>query len=253
MIDLLGTDFQGRYDPGAAGANALPLFQSIPGVRGVWSSAIVNEVGSLMDCAFQSRTMAATGATAFASGGLVPYAVYGGANYHSRADEAGLDITSYLCLGGWYYITNLANTAPFGTKYTAAGNQIAYGLLYSSASNTYDFRISGNGVAVTILQSTITPFVGWVFAVGRYSPGATMDIWVSNTPAGARQQQLTQTTLAAGVPAAIFNSNAAYMIGGINGAASMIGRHWISFLSAAPVADSFIFNLFERTRPALGL
>jgi hypothetical protein len=253
MIDLLSTDFQGRYEPQFAMSGAISTFQSISAVRGIWCSSVIDENFALRDLAQQGRTLSLSGAIALSAAGLVPYCSYTGANYHYRADEAGLDIAGPLTLGGWFYIGNLGSTAPFQSKYTFATNQMAYTLLYSALSGAYELRISANGAAVTTLQSTVTPFVGWVFVAGRFIASTTMDIWVSNTPAGASQAQLTQTTLAAGVPAGIFNSNAQFMIGGINAGASMIGRHWISFLSAAPVTDVTIWSVFERTRAALGL
>lgn len=245
MVDLLGTDFQGRAEPNLAIASAISTWQSIPGIRGLWSASVVNESGSLMDCAFQNRTLTMGVGAAFAYAGLVPYVVYNGVNqYHYRADEAGLDITTGLSLGCWFYPLAVGAGQVLMSK--ANVNQIAYQLDLTNADNPR-FLVSGNGVAVVSVTSTVTVVANrWYFAMGRFT--ASTDLTIVVYDGG-----YTTTTNAVGTPAAIFNSNANFEIARNMTGGYFNGRYWIGGMTPVPLIGAHIFNLCEQTRAAVGI
>lgn len=245
MVDLLGTDFQGRAEPNLAIASAISTWQSIPGIRGLWSASVVNESGSLMDCAFQNRTLTMGVGAAFAYSGLVPYVVYNGVNqYHYRADEAGLDITGNLSIGCWFYPLAVGAAQVLMAK--ANVNQIAY-QLYLSAANNPTFLISANGVTFTQVVSTATVAANrWYFAMGRFTAGVDLTIVVYDGG-------YTTTVNAVAPPAAIFNSNANFEIARNMTGGYFNGRYWIGGMTPVPLIGAHIFNLCEQTRAAVGI
>lgn len=245
LNDLIAPTFQKRNEPNFAIANAIPSFQQIPGLRGLWCASLVDENLALRDLSLQGRTLSQTGTPTFSQAGLVPYVAYDGATqYHSRADEAGLDITGNITLGGWFYLTSTANLAVLMSKYDLTTNNRSFRLA-CEAGGAPSLTISVDGVAVWQYIPALTlPTNTWFFLCGRYYPGAQANILYNGE---------LYTTIA-GVPASIFNSNSPLMIGGYGaGTANFPGRMWMCFLSSASVLHTIMRNLYEQTRPAFGL
>lgn len=79
----------------------LSEFLTLPGLRGFWPMSSMNENGGAMDLSAQGRTLAATGTPGYAvyNNQLLAYSDYDGATqFHSRASEAGLNLTGELTL-----------------------------------------------------------------------------------------------------------------------------------------------------------
>lgn len=226
---------------------AFARFLALPALRAFWPFSSVTEAAVVVDMSGQARNLTASGAMAFAvmtQGGA--YATLGGSSYFYRADEAGLDITTAMTWGGWYYMTNTSATRAYMTKYTAAGNQIAYGILYSSVTGNIEARVSGDGAAFTTAASTVTPGdydATWIFVVGRYDPSASLSIFVNDTV-------VTNTT---SIPAALYSGSAQLLLGGINAGVAYLGRLSASFICSYPLSNAMITNLYQNTRAMYGV
>lgn len=222
-------------------------FLALPALRAFWPFSSVTESATVIDMSGQGRTLTPSGAMAFAvmaQGGA--YASLGGSSYFYRNNEAGLQITTAMTWGGWYYMTNTSATRAYMTKYTAAGNQIAYGILYSSITGNIEARVSGDGAAVTTATSTVTPgdyVATWAFIVGVYDPSTRLTIRVNSV-------SVNNTT---SIPAAIFNSSANLLLGGINAAVAYDGRLSMSFICSYPLSDAMLENLYQNTRAMYGV
>ena len=243
MVDLLKADFAGRDEPNVAAGNALSTMLLLPELRGLWAFGSVNESGQVLDHSGQGRTLSNTGAVARAAAGLVPYAVFSGANYLSRADEAGLDITGALTFGGWFYATAIGVDQTVLSKWTFTTPQRAYriNILAGGQGNAY---VSSDGTALTQVTSTaVLAAQTWYFMAGRFTPSTELAVFLNDE----------KTTNTVGIPAAIFNSSAAFMIGGVNAAASLTGRAALCFACAAALSDAVVNNLYMQTRAIFGV
>lgn len=257
QVSLLATHFPLRNDSTYSWGQALSGLLLTPRLRGLWGVSI-DENNLLYDHSGQVRTLTGAGGagTPLAyQNGIAPYHEFIRANtqYYTRADEAGLDITDDLTL--WVWVNNHAPVIGAGIhyvgKYDIAGNQRAY-LLYKDSTEIYRFYISSLGTAASTVNipAIAADFVQskWTFLAGRFVPSTTMDLWVGSGETGV----LNQYTLAAGVPAAIFNSSAALQVG-CGDAASAATMHdgYLSLwgLAAYACSDADIFTKFHLTRP----
>ena len=231
------------------GGGMLEPFLLLPELRAFWPFSSADENGDAHDLSGQERAVMNNNAATFGGDGLAPYAamVAASTQYFSRADEAGLDITGGLTLGGWFYITaNLSGVQGLAGKWIGNTNQRAY--LLSNFNGSLLFSVSSSGAAATAgVTSAITPALNtWQFVAARFVPAATVDIWVNRT-------KTTDTTT---VPASLFNSSAAFQVGrhvDTGGTARLLdGRASLGFLCAAAASDLVITNLYERSRRLFG-
>lgn len=216
----------------------------LPQLRGYWPMSSVDETGAVYDLSGQGRVLTNHGATPFAWYNLLPYAVFKSplGNYFSRADEAGLDITGALTVGGWFWLDTLAPGTNMGliSKYTAAGNQRSFVLYFFDAGNTLSFGVSTDGIALVEVVSTfVITASAWYHVVGRFTPGAQLSIFVNGVP----------THYVAAIPASIYNSNAEFLIGSYDAGVSLLdGRAAQGYLCADDLDDAIIRNLYNQTR-----
>lgn len=243
MFNLLRTDLQGRYEPQFALANAAATLQMLPELRGCWPFSSINESGQALDLSGQGRTLANTGAAPRAVEGLVPYAALDGATqFFSRADEAGLDLSAGFTAGGWFYCDAVAAQTVL-SKYATAGNQRCW-RIDLLATGAAQLAVSEDGIASVLIASAADAVAAetWTYLAGRFEPSVEMSIWV-----GAEK-----TARVAGVPASAFKVTAPFMVGGVNAAASLAGRAALVWLSAAPLPDAVIKNVYHQTRAMFG-
>jgi len=215
-----------------------------PELRGFWPMSSVNESGNIMDISGQARTLTNNNAAARAvHNNLIPYVSFNGTTqYLSRADEAGLDITGALTLGGWVYYDAVAAGAAM-SKYNVTGNQRGYSL-GTIAGGVPQLTISSNGTATTVVNSgTAVTAATWHFFAGRFTPSSELALLFG-------KEKYTNTS---SIPAAIFNSSAALAIGGINGGASLAGRASLGFICAAALPDAQINYFFHMSRTLFGV
>ena len=256
MVTLLSGEFQRRYEPNFAWQHACSMFQALPGLRLFVPFSSADENGNAIDLSGQGRTLTYNGGPKYFSNQLEPHVrLDGQGDFFSRVDEAGLDILgteSYihvslrgLAMGGWFQFDNVAGGGSEYclSKYTSTADQRSYGIRRFT-TGTIRFGTSPLGVVYTEAESVATPAAGvWVWLAGRLVPGATKTVWVN----------LEQTDLVT-ADAAIFNSNAPFLMGGRNAGAAdlMTGRASLCFLCAAALSDTTIAMLYEQTRALFG-
>lgn len=225
------------------------VFDNLPGLRGLWTAASVDQAGAMYDRSGQGRTLTYTGnPTLNLYNNLVPYWDYDGTgDYHARPDEAGLDITGTettiattlrgLTMGGWFWFDRLATVEGLIAKNAASpGSQTQFVVL---ADNTFRMLVSLDGTATTAVISTVTHGTGaWYFAVGRFVPSTSLDVYVNGVKA-------TNTT---SIPASIFNGSGALNIAAQATFNHLDGRCALAFLCAAALPDELIQHLFHSSQ-----
>lgn len=225
-------------------------FQGLPGLRGLWYPNSTDSTGALYDQSGQGRTLTYNGnPTLGIHNSFIPYWDYDGTgDFHSRADEASLDITGGettiaagqrgLTLFGWFWFDVLgALVLPFG-KAGAAGNLSYY--LQKQANDTLRFTVSGNGTNEFYAASAALSASKWYFCVGRFTPSAEVAILVNGV-------EVVNTT---SIPATVFSGNGSLGIGRWIGGATqeLNGRCALAGLCAALLTDAQVGHLFQRTR-----
>jgi hypothetical protein len=255
LVEILRPDFQARYEPNFAWANAISIFSMLPGLRGFWPLSTANESGNAYDLSEQGRILTYTGNPTYNVSGLAPYIDFDGVgDYLTRADEAGLDCLgneSYIAaaiqgitFGGWFWFDRDTNGEGLITKADGiTNNNRNFDLLYrGDAGDVAQVDISNGANAYTITSTDILTTGVWYFLAGRFVPSTSVDVYVN----------LAKDTLAAGIPATANNSNAPFQIGARNGGLLLDGRANLCFLCAAALPDVIINQLFEQTRAMFG-
>lgn len=234
-------------------------FLGLPGLRGLWYPGSQDQTGAIYDQAAQGRTLTYNGNPTLALyNDLVPYEDYDGTgDYHSRADEAGLDITGTettiasaqrgLTLGGWFWADSFSGGPGLLSKFAfTAGNQRAY-MLSMATGGELVLTISSDGTAAnqqTVTSSNVVTTGGWFFAVGRFTPSTEMAVWLNGT----------KTVFTTAVKASLFNSSAALQLGALDAGTRLLdGRCALAFLTATVWPDTLIDYLFARSRPLFGI
>lgn len=228
-------------------------FENLPGMRGLWTAASIDQAGLVFDRSGQGRSLTMVGnPTVNDYNNLVPFWDYDGNDYHSRVDEAGLDITGTettiktalrgLTLGGWFWFDRLATVEGLIAKHAAAPN--AQYQLIAQADNTFRMLVSLDGTATTTVSSTNTHGIdSWYFVVGRFDPSAELAVFVNDT----------STINTTSIPASIFNGTGGLNIGAQATLNPMDGRCALAFLCAAKLSDNLIKHLFTSSRVVFGV
>ncbi len=253
MVNLLRSDFQGRYEPQFALANAQSLFTSLPGLRGLWFMSGTDSGGDVYDISGVGKTLTNVNTVTFDNDSLVPYAQFVAANseYLERTDEADLDISGTetfianngLTLGGWFYHDSVAIRATgqgYLTKWGDSGNASYLLFKHTAAPDVVRFIISDDGTGTTSAFSTVPVTANvWRFSVGRFIPSSEVAVFVNNVK-----------TTAVTARASIFNSTANFRIGSRHAATPSFldGRAAFCFLCASALPDFMISNLFHQSK-----
>lgn len=252
-VDLLAGDYQPRYEPNFALANAASTFMLLPQLRGLWLYSSVDNANSVYDASGQGRTVAPGTAPTFGVDGLIPYAAFSlaGSQYLTRADEAGLDITGAITIITWVKFAAGSTGALTGivSKWLAAGNQRSF-VLNKLATNEILWSTSSLGTAASVANigdgaaNYTTSY--WLYVACRFRPAVAMDMFIGNN-------QTWNTYTGATANAAIFNSTTALDIGRYDAANYFDGNLAISALCATNHSDSVIRNAWEQTRAGFGV
>jgi hypothetical protein len=186
-----------------------------------------------------------------------PYWGYDGTgDYHSHADDAHFDITGTettvgvavrgLTCGAWTYFPNAAtaNGDAVVAKYLVTGAQRSY-MLFRHSSNTMRSYITTDGATVVaVTQATTLSLSTWYFAVLRFIPSTSLDVWVNDTEASQ----------AVGIPASIFSGSALFEVNSYNsGAILHAGYKAFPFVCACALSDAQITRLYNRSRGLFGV
>lgn len=228
-------------------------FLGLPGLVGFWPmSSVQRSTGNVYDLSGQARTLTYNGNPTFnIYNNIVPYIdLDGTGDYLSRADETDLDILGTeswaavpgLTMGGWFYPTTTNFEHVIG-KFTGSGNNKSYRIVNNSG--TWTVQISTDGSTTFSKDGVVTSANTWEFVVLRFVPSTSLDIF----------NNITQNSNTVAVPASIFNSAAAFIIGSepIVLTNDFTGRASLCFLCANALPDALISSLFQATRGLFGV
>ena len=228
---------------------AYNMFLALPQLRGFWPMSSIDDAFAAYDLSKQGRTLTATSLTAASFGvkNIMPYTTYdGSADYHSRADEAGMDIASSMTMGCWFSPT----TTPTGTSEvimgkdgTGGGNDEAYSIWRQATSGQIRAHMSDDGATTYQVNNTTTvPVAGsWYFLVLRFVPSTSVDSYVNN-------EKKSNTS---SIPATIYNTSEGFAIGARHPSSAqrfMNGDISLAFICAASLTDSHIAALYNATK-----
>lgn len=246
--DLNSAVFQRRYEPNFAWGNVMSHMLQIPYQRALWNFASRDENNQFLDLSGQGRILTNTNSYATNLSGLAPYVDMAAGGGIRRADEAGLDLTSYMTIGGWFWMDSIASSRGFLTKWVDAGDQRSYILYFDQATGKPYFYISTNGQAggiFGIAHTTSLAASRWYHVCGQLVSSTEASIYVD--------AEQVKTSVA--VPASAFNGTAPFEIGGwnVSTAGLLDGRAAYCFLSAAYLPPYWIRSLYELSRPIFGV
>lgn len=248
LINLLRSEYKALFSPSSAWGDIASNHLLLHGLRGFWPMSSRDEADNVIDLSGQGRTLTNNSATPFILDGLRTYAnLDGAADYLSRADEAGLEPGAGLTLGCWVWVDAAGADGVIG-KWNTVGNQRSY-LLRLTATPTFEFVVSSNGTAETSVASAAVTTGRWYFVAGRYRPSTEIALFVNRT----------KTVNTTSIPAAIFDSTAAFEIGAHSGANNFLdGRVSLPWLCGDSLYDSsgtdgMIMTLYDLGRPLLNV
>jgi len=266
QVNLLRSDFQARYEPNFALANAVSTILALPGLRGFWPLSSVDYATATQgrDIAGGGYHLANNNGVTFGywANSLIPVANFNGVNqYLSRADGGvanWADIRGTetyiaagqrgLTLGCWFNSNSLTADQTLISKYGAAGTR-SYFLVARGdvAGDPVQLFISDDGTNTTTLNSAgAYPANTWTFAAGRFNDalaGTEMAVWINDT-----------RTDGATARNSIFDSAQAFGIGALTiPSAYMSGSISLAFLCAAACSDAQVLNVYQQTRALFGV
>jgi hypothetical protein len=231
-------------------------FLDLAMLRGLWVGS-VDSGGDWYDVSGHGHTMSYNGNPQHAYDGLIPYWDYDGTgDYHSRTDEADLDISGTetyvvpayrgLTWGGWFYPTETGTTEDLFSKWSAAAGQYSY-RLYLDTSDQINARFSDDGTNSDVATSSAVAMNAWYFVVGRVRPSAFVDVYVGSAASG-----LVLTSQAT-ARALIWNSSSDLCIAARHGGAGPFdGRAACCSLCAIALSTAHIKVLYHMTKRAFG-
>jgi len=253
QMDLLSVHFWKRNEPNVAWRHAVSSVMALPALRAFWpmSSVDYTVANRARDVSGGGYHLSDNNTVTFGYDQLAPYAGFDGINqYLDRADGGAAnwaDITGAetyvapkaggLTLGGWFYFDNATGAAEgLMSKWGATNATRAYRLIREAVGNI-SMGVRTISPAVVVVNSTATPGAGaWIFAVGRFVPGASVDVYVN---ADKDTRATAETT--------IQDVTTSFFIGNIN-ALYLAGRASMCWLCASALSDSIIMALFQQQR-----
>ena len=216
-------------------------FMLLPYLRGLWTFTSRDESDNVRDFGGQDRTLTNNNGAPLnelANNNMWYTEFNGTTQYYSRADEAGLDITGNLTMGGWFRF-DAASTLSFLMGKASTSN-LSY-WFSRTATNVIQANVSSNGTTQTSVDSGTVTTSQWYFVVMRYTPSTELAVFLNNT----------KTTNTTSIPASIYSGSGTFTIGAyVTGPAQYLdGSAALCFLTASPMSDASIQNLYFRTRP----
>lgn len=262
LVNLLRPDFFARNEPNASMVHYPGAILSTCGLQGFWPMSVIHNITPNIfahDIATEHDLEFINGPTAgyldsVTQTSLPPWVNFVAATSQyldHGTDDSQHDITGTeahvaanergLTLGGWFkFMTVPASIFGLISKWYIAGppNEGAYRLI-KTAANTIQFDITTDGVTVVSATSTqVVTTATWYHLYGRFIPSHELAVFVDNE----------KTALAAGIPAAIFNSTEPLQIGRTSRANYLNGKASMCHLNAAQLSEGIIEVLWEQSR-----
>lgn len=169
--------------------------------------------------------------------GVAPYVGFNGSTNYASRPSGSLKGLSGFTAGGWFQATS--NDTLMGVWQTS--NQV-WRLHINTLAPT--FYVSGSGADnYQVAHPANIDAATWYFIAGRYTPSTEIAIWVNGT----------KTTYGTGIPAALYNSAAQFVIGGAHGGANLLtGKASLCWMSHEVLDDAYLTMLFEMGRHLFG-
>jgi len=249
------------YSDGARLASAiLATHRAFDGTQGAggnliegWLADSRQVFGTGCVSVWTENNMAFSNYEATTNGG--PYATFDGTNeYLSIADAAWQEAgTEEIFTWRWCYSGDLGANGAIIAKHNTALNNRSWLLHYDNATNRFRWITNAGGGALgdVALAANIfgAPAINtWYFVAGYFQASTLMRIWVGRSI----DDTLTLDSLAVGVPASVFNGNAALTVG----ATGTPGQYWkgnigighTRFNVPATNINAYATRLFHLTR-----
>lgn len=227
-------------------------FQGLPGLRGLWYAGSQDNTGAMYDQSGQGRMLTYAGNPALTIlNDLVPWESYDGTgDWHTRPDEAGLDIIGTetyitanlrgLLMCCWMLARNVATQQGVVTKDNGTTDaNSSYGIFVLSSGKPFFRVINATATGNTGVSSSVTLVAGaWNFIMASWIPATSVNIWVNGT-----------LTTAATTIASLNNSVTPFQLAAANSGQALDGGIALAALCAARGSQTMQDNLFARTRP----
>lgn len=216
------------------------------GLRGFWPFSVTDENGFVSDESGQIRTLVNNNAASFSVlNNFIRYAVLNGTNQSfSRLTEPGLEISSTLTIGGWFYADGVSSRQALISKFNTTGNKRSY-LLEITAAGVLQAILSANGTAESsYAHGTTLTAAKWFFAALSFTPSSDVTIYLNNV----------LTSSAASVPASLAVTDAAFGVGGrADNVNYLAGRAAMVFAAASAVPESLLKRFYNLSRIFFGV
>ncbi|MDE8535444.1 hypothetical protein PZC41_14135, partial [Staphylococcus aureus] len=237
-------------------ARALQFALTRPGLIGAWGGVVNIATPELVDVSGNGVHLAFRDNAALALDSNRPFMPFitldGTGDYMSRTDEAKLDILGTstalvsalrgLTFSAWVRFDNTASaTENVGSKWNTTGNQRSWQLLRTSGGNL-QANISNLGTGTNAAATSTATIAAntWTHTVFTFQPSAAVRNYINGLQDGADTS---------GVPASLFNSSAALVLGGDGAAANlMTGDIALPWLTASLTSADLIFYYYHMTR-----
>lgn len=231
------------------------LFRGLPILRDYWPMGSVAYTNP-QALGTNGNHLTNNNVSLFGYDGLAAYVEFNGTTQYLSKADGGVanwaDVTgteSYvvpaqrgLTLGGWFQFDVAAAAEENVIAKWGGAGQRSYRIARLAAGSVLAF-VSVDGTAVVTATSAVAPVATWIFLCLQYDPGAELAIWVDNA----------KVANVAAIPASIFDSTAAFMIGNNTaGTGFMDGKASHCFMCAGRLSDGFITMLFEQSRTGYG-
>jgi hypothetical protein len=172
-------------------------------------------------------------------------------DYLTITDPAWGEMGAEECLVWcWCYVTDLTATRVALAKDTGAAGGREWSLVYNLGATDFRFQVSGDGTAMTVVDTSLTEAINtWYFIVGYYQPSTLLRIYVGD----ADDATLTIDSNTTSIPASVATAGTPNLtIGAFSGG----GSPWPGRMAAAamranvPAAniDSMVDRVFQLTR-----
>lgn len=251
MVNLLRADFQPRYEPNFALAEACSTYLNLPGLRAFLPCSSSDSSGNLIDLSGQGRTFTNNATATYNRYNLATYIdLNGSTQYFFRADEAGLDFlgtdTFYvfkgLSLYAWIWIDAWNSYNGILTKIGATLANSNYETIADGFANTINYSVF-NGANRYSSPSVPVSLNRWIFMCARYNPSTSLDLYIDGT-------NYTNTV---GIPASLNNSTGNVEIGRAVGNPTFNGRLSLIGLYAAYHSAAQVFSVYQTTKSLFGV
>ena len=258
-VDQLSTWFQRRYEAQFAWKSACSAYQALPVLRGFWPmSAVAYTNPQGVDQSGNGLHLINNNSADFGYTDLIPWVEFNGTtetlSYTDTGAGGAFDIIgnevyvdgSYqgLTFYAWVYFTNaISATEYIMAKYGAAAN-LSYRLIRLNTGELRGTVTTDGATAVNVTSVGTLAQATWYFTALQFEPSTQLSVWINDTKA----------TLAVGIPATIFDSTAAFVLGAQTTASNfMAGRQSLDALCASFHADTTILSVFHQTRAMFGI